>query len=88
MQFSLYRDVNIRFFRRKEINFKPQRQLWEKSIAVSTIGDSIDSVNLQSTIDYRACNTRDKLIVSTIVTPLLSSVFTIKTPIQTLRSRP
>ena len=42
VQFSLYRDVNIRFFRRKEINVKPQRQLSEKSIAVSTIGDSID----------------------------------------------
>jgi len=32
------------FFRRKEINFKPQRQLLEKSTAVSTISDSIDSV--------------------------------------------
>ena len=44
VQFSLYRDLNIPFFRRKEINFKPQRQLSEKSIAVSTISDSIDSV--------------------------------------------
>ena len=44
VQLSLYRDVNIRFFLRKEINFKPQRQLSEKSIAVSPIGDSIDSV--------------------------------------------
>jgi len=42
--FLLYRDVNTRFFRRKEINFKPQRQLSKKSKAVSTIGDSIDSV--------------------------------------------
>ena len=31
-------------FSAKEINFKPQRQLSEKSIAVSTIDDSIDSV--------------------------------------------
>jgi len=30
-------------FQRKEINFKPQRQLLEKLISVSTIGDSIDS---------------------------------------------
>jgi len=44
VQFSPYRDVNIRFFRGKKINFKPQRQLLEKWIAVSTIGDSIDSV--------------------------------------------
>jgi len=29
VQFSLYRDVNIRFLRRKGINFKPQRQLSE-----------------------------------------------------------
>jgi len=36
VQFSIYRDVNIHFIRRKEINFKPQRQLSEKSIAVST----------------------------------------------------
>jgi len=35
-------------------------------IAVSTIGDKIDSVKLQSTIDYRACNNRDRSIVSTI----------------------
>ena len=45
VQFSLYCDVNIHFFRRNEINFKPQRQLSEKLIAVSTIGNSIDSVN-------------------------------------------
>jgi len=44
VQFSLYHDVNIRLFGGKEINFKPQRKLSEKSIAVSTIGDSIDSV--------------------------------------------
>ena len=45
VQFNLYRDVNIPcFFGGKEINFKPQRQLSEKSIAVSTIGDIIDSV--------------------------------------------
>jgi len=39
VQFSLNLVVNIRFFRQKEINLKPQRQLTEKSIAVSTIGD-------------------------------------------------
>ena len=44
VQFSLYHDVNIRHFWGKEINFKPQRQLSEKSIAVVTIGDSFDSV--------------------------------------------
>ena len=44
VQFSLYCDVNIRLLGGKEINVKPQRQLSEKSIAVSTIGDIIDSV--------------------------------------------
>ena len=41
----------------------------EKSIAVSTITDSIDSVKYQLTIDYRACNNRDRLIVSTFLYP-------------------
>ena len=44
VQFSLYSDVNICLFGGKEINFKTQRQLSEKSKAVSTIRDIMDSV--------------------------------------------
>jgi len=46
VQFSLYRERKHPGggFRQKEINFKPQRQLSEKSIAVSTVDDSINSV--------------------------------------------